>query len=255
VDPQTFDRIIGQLARVLSRRSLVGGSLGAAVLSAVGLGDESLARKQGRNDGTARAEACVPTGKKCPARKPRGKKGVTLSCKQCCQGFSVTSKNKKGQKVRTCACKPVGKPADRPSQCCSGLSDGSFCTNPSPRPTVSEPPPQPCLCSSGNCCETGEQCCPQGEDPPTGSICCGDDTACACGNCVPRCDLDTPFASCTCACRPEHVPCTVGSENPFDFTCCEESGHCCAVGTSPNQFVTCCVPPAVCQPGGAGCTV
>src|SRR5687767_2068312 len=153
VDPQNFDRMIGQLARALSRRSLVGGSLGAAVLSAVGLGDESLARKKGRDDRTATAQACIPTGKKCPARKPRGKKGETLNCEQCCQGFSITSKNKKGQKIRTCACKPVGKPADRPSQCCTGLSNGSSCISAATR-TLPEPSqPEP------SCAETCTGCC------------------------------------------------------------------------------------------------
>jgi hypothetical protein len=248
LDSQTFDRMIGQLARVLSRRSLVGGSLGAAVLSAVGLGDQSLARRKGRNNGTARAEACIPTGKKCPARKPRGKKGKTLSCKQCCQNF--VSKSADGNK--RCACTPDGLACKGAGQCCSGRCFGGVCQG-LPRPTVSEPPPQPCLCSSGNCCEADEQCCPQGGDNPTGSICCGGDTTCACGNCVSHCDLNTPFVPCTCNCRPEHVTCTVGSENPFDFTCCEEPEHCCAVGTSPNQVAICCVPPAVCQPGGAGC--
>jgi hypothetical protein len=41
VDPRNFDRMIGQLSQVLSRRSLMGNSFGASLLAAVGLGEET----------------------------------------------------------------------------------------------------------------------------------------------------------------------------------------------------------------------
>jgi hypothetical protein len=54
VDPKKFDDVIRQLSQRLSRRSVVGGSLGATVLSAVGLGaaDDAEAKNKGpKKDG------------------------------------------------------------------------------------------------------------------------------------------------------------------------------------------------------------
>ena len=64
MDPRNFDRIIGQLSQVFSRRSLVGGSLCAAVLATVGLGVDSRV-------GTTRTEKCLPQNARCGYTKKR----------------------------------------------------------------------------------------------------------------------------------------------------------------------------------------
>lgn len=148
MDPRKFDGLVQRLSGALSRRSLVGGSLGASVLAAVGLGHvEVLAKKR------VRAEVCIPSGKKCPSKKPRGKKKKKLGCDQCCEGFVVTTTNNKGKRVRKCACKPAGQGAttNEAWQCCSGLSDGSRCVD-------AAPSSQQCLAVGGTC-TTDEQCC------------------------------------------------------------------------------------------------
>jgi hypothetical protein len=73
-----------RLAPSRSRRTLVEGSLAASVLAALGLNQDVFATKHG-----VATDACIPTGRKCPARRPRGKKGRKLRCRQCCQGYSI----------------------------------------------------------------------------------------------------------------------------------------------------------------------
>jgi len=66
--------LIQKLSASLSRRSLVGGPLGAAVLAAVGLGGDALAKKGAHTEGKKHktgVEACIATGKKCSSKKPR----------------------------------------------------------------------------------------------------------------------------------------------------------------------------------------
>src|SRR5688572_3354780 len=64
VDPQTFDRMIQRLAQTRSRRSLMGGSLGAALLATIGISTNSRAR-------TARTEKCLPANTRCGYSKKR----------------------------------------------------------------------------------------------------------------------------------------------------------------------------------------
>jgi hypothetical protein len=118
VDPRTFDGMIRRLSGSLSRRSLVGGSIGASLLGVLGLGDEEgLARSK-----RVRAEACIPTGKKCPSVKPRGKKKKQLGCNKCCQHHVDTSgpKNK-------CACTPDFFACTQSAHCCSGGCTDGVC--------------------------------------------------------------------------------------------------------------------------------
>ena len=194
MDPRRFDDLIQRLAQRRSRRSLVGGSLTASVLAALGLGEEVLARKDGVS-----AEACIPSGKKCPAKKPRGKKAKKLSCKQCCQRYSIGGR--KGN--RKCSCKPVGEPCttDRASDCCTGICNGSFCANP-PNPPVAP------------------QC------TPLGARCTGSAPACCSGVCNARgSDIDGTADEC--------APCLTGGarcvRNPD--SCCGER-ECVPAGTT-----------------------
>jgi hypothetical protein len=221
VDPRRFDAIIQRLAQVRSRRSFVGGSLGASVLTALGLGEEVLARKDGVS-----AEACIPSGKKCPAKKPRGKKAKKLSCKQCCQRFSIGGR--KGN--RKCSCKPVGQPctAERASDCCTGICDGSFCANPPSPPVAPQCTPQGADCRDAPPCCTGvcnrrgsnlngtaNECAPCRTG---GAFCEGEPNSC----CDGRACLVIADARDVC-CSLEGERCSnVGGSGPVPSTCCED---------------------------------
>lgn len=83
----------------------------------------------GDNDGggSATAEACIPTGKKCPAKKPRGRKGKTLGCDKCCQRRTTT--NATGKTI--CYCAETGTPCTQTRECCDGVCASRVC-----RPTT-----------------------------------------------------------------------------------------------------------------------
>jgi hypothetical protein len=250
VDPQSFDRMIQHLSQARSRRSLMGGSLGAGVLATVGLGDEAQARTVS-TDGAARAEACIPSGKMCPSRKPRGKHGKTLSCNDCCEDFSVPYRTRKGKQVRRCACKPVGQPATTPQQwqCCSGVSDGAVCAGTAPV-TGQPPPPTPPTCTDGirNGSETDTDCgggtCPRcrtfercaTRDDCTGALC-TDGTCRACAT-APECGTDAR-GGCFCD-RPEGSAtrvCTTGPRSAGPFTDCAPcAADTFCVQTSAGEF-------------------
>ena len=114
-----------------------------------------------------------------------------------------------------------------------------------------------CLCSSETCCGQGEQCCDrfdQGSEAPIGSICCDSDTSCACGDCVPFCEFDEPFAPCDCNCRPGAKTCSLSTEQKNPNTCCREDEDCCRVGgTDDWDAVNVCCPEGTCTPG-VGCS-
>ena len=174
VDPRTFDGMIRKLSGSLSRRSLVGGSLGASVLAAIGLGEETLAKK-------VTAEACIPTGKRCPSKKPRGRTGKNgkpkkLSCNQCCQ--RRVTQNAKGQNI--CHCAPEGEACTETRECCDGRCIGGVCTNSiicrAGEITCSADSLQPC------CPAATPVCCPAGFPVP----CCNATDSC----------VDDPNAPC-----------------------------------------------------------
>jgi hypothetical protein len=116
--------MIQRWSGALSRRSLVGGSLGASVLAAVGLGAETSARSEKNRVG---AQACIASGKKCPSKKPRGKKKKKLGCNQCCEGRSVTVTNSKGKQVQKCGCHQMGTACTTETECCSNVCANGFC--------------------------------------------------------------------------------------------------------------------------------
>jgi hypothetical protein len=169
MDPRKFDELVQKLSQTVSRRSIVGGTVGASVLSAVGLGvgdagDDALAKgnkgkhkrhahgqgngghkhkahgqgnggkhrnhkggaqgeggRKGR--GGAHAEACIPTGKKCPSKKPRGRKAKHLGCDKCCQGHFTVNSNGRNK----CACQPEGLACSSTTECCTGVCSGGLC--------------------------------------------------------------------------------------------------------------------------------
>ncbi len=184
MDPRTFDRMIQRLSSTRSRRSLVGGSLGSAVLIALGWGQEAGGKKR-----TVKAEDKLGIGARCdPSNNEHGKRH---GCRTCRTEYSVKTTNGKGKTIRKCACKPVGKPSSRDKQwqCCSGLSDGSHCVNAAGAtvpvcPAVC-PVCQTCHPAAGVCAvdasENGEA--GTGCAPP--KVCCG-------GTCC-----DSPIRECT----------------------------------------------------------
>ena len=132
VDSKQFDELVARLAKGPSRRDALKGIAGGA-LAAVGVTSVADAKKQKsrgagadskkRGRGRASIEGCIPTGKKCPSKKPRGKKKKKLGCDVCCQGATATGAN--GQTI--CACKASGVgtasacTSTTATQCCSGI--------------------------------------------------------------------------------------------------------------------------------------
>ena len=119
MDSKQFDELVARLASGPSRRDALKGVAGGA-LAAVGITAVASAKtKKGRGVG---AEACIPTGKKCPSPKPRGKKKKILGCNRCCQKFVDTS----GRKNR-CACTPNTAKCVEDAHCCSANCQNGVC--------------------------------------------------------------------------------------------------------------------------------
>jgi hypothetical protein len=111
LDPDAFDGMIRRFSHALSRRTLVGGAVGAWALAMTGL-----ARPE-RAQAKPRAEACVPNGRRC------GKGRRFRPCGKCCSRFSVA--DNRGR--RTCACAATGTGCTDSIQCCSGLCETGLC--------------------------------------------------------------------------------------------------------------------------------
>src|SRR4051794_31321646 len=218
VDPHAFDGLVRRLSGALSRRTLVGGSLGAAMLAAVGLSDAALAKghrkrsagKRARSEGghqSVHAEACVPSGKQCPAKRQRGKNAKKLGCEKCCQGAFETFTNSKGKQVKKCTCKAAGSSCSSADgggfQCCSGVCENGACV-------------QTACTNNLNFCNTNADCCsrfcadfvcePAGSCQVLNSTCtadgqccsgfCGDGTCLQAGSCVALAGACTGDAEC-----------------------------------------------------------
>ena len=180
VDPQTFDRMIQRLAQTRSRRSLVGGSLGAAVLATIGIGTDSRAR-------TARTEKCLPANTRCGYTKKR-KDGTKerITCSKCCHDHVEV--NAKGRKK--CSCRPNTLGCSTSSQCCSGFCGDNICQE-SPCPQIGEGCNENAgvrccsltgVCNSAGVCvrcvRAGERCTPGSEF--RANPCCRDGTGLHC---------------------------------------------------------------------------
>lgn len=218
MDPRKFDGMIQKLSGSLSRRSLVGGSLGASMLAAVGLGEETLAKSKKNRVG---AEACIPSGKKCPALKPRGRTGKNrkpkkLGCDQCCEGRSVTVTNAKGKQVNKCGCFQDFTPCTVETDCCSNVCANNFC--------------QPAPCAGLG------QACNEAFGGPAGLPCCASTGTTSLGF-DPVCNQATATTTGTC------VSCVAqgGACNPtlFRDPCC---GRNFCQETAPGATTGTCVP-------------
>lgn len=209
MDADGFDRFARNVSAFGSRRGLLRVlaalplvSLGAVVSDNAEAGARGRkarrhqADHQRRHAQTARrknrrevdGEACIPTGQRCPSRKPRGKKGKKLGCDRCCQQLTVTDTDGR----RVCACQPNGSACTTgtATACCSGFCNGTSCQATSCEP---EPVAQTCAgrcgtvtnncgtsvaCDPCPCGESGQICCP-------GNVCDSADLVCSGGTCVP----------------------------------------------------------------------
>ena len=129
MDPQKFEGLVRKLSATLSRRSLVGGSVGASVLAAVGLGEEALGQEVDAEH--RRKTHCYPTGRRCGYTKKK-KDGTKdrRPCSRCCHHYSVEREDGK----RECACIPTTAdeeanqtPCKNDTQCCSGNCGNGVC--------------------------------------------------------------------------------------------------------------------------------
>src|SRR4051794_37955026 len=164
MDGTAFDRLARTLAGDGTRRRLLGllGALPlAGRLAATDETETAASRRHAqRQPGDARAqhkdhrddaqgEACIPTGKRCPSKKPRGKKGKRLGCNKCCQRFVVTDAAGK----KACGCQPNGNActADTASSCCSGVCDGATCQRSADSCTSNSQCGDGAICVDGTC--------------------------------------------------------------------------------------------------------
>lgn len=122
---------------VLTRRDTIAATLVAAILKITG--QEVVAKTH--------AEACIPTGKKCPSRRPGGKHSKKLGCNKCCQNHSASGR---------CTCQPDGQACTLATECCSGVCANGVCpVKSTPQPTI-EPPVVPPPPPAPECAPIGE---------------------------------------------------------------------------------------------------
>jgi hypothetical protein len=229
VDPHSFDGLVRRFSRALSRRSLVGGTIGAAVLAAAGGRESGLARKGKRGPKTEKKikqDDCLPQGKKC------------------CQRYHVENDNGK----KKCACRPDGFECSSGSQCCGGSCQGNVCqsTSSSICRGIDSPCTDSAQCCSGTCqnnlCRTfpcrgiGAGCFLNGD-------CCSN----ACGDGVCR---ESRCNNTGGACASNGACCTnICGDGICRAAACTDLGGVCA---SSGQCCSNACGDGVCQPGACG---
>ena len=241
METRQFDDLAKAVGRTGSRRATLRAALGA-LLALAGLAETEAAK---RRDGVG-AEACIPTGKKCPALKPRGRRGKngkpkTLGCDRCCQRRVSTNANGK----TVCSCAATGQSCTETRECCDGVCTAGVCTTPS-----SPPPPglgadacpgnaDPCHASQRCCPPDFPMCCPAfgGSCCQAGSTCCRNIRGC----CPPNSECCPQGSGFPCCPAPFSVCCPSGSKVP----CCPTNTTCCPADS----------PLPECQNGCVGSTV
>lgn len=174
-------------------------------------------RKMQRN--TTHSEACIPTGRRCPSKKPRGQKGKRLGCNECCQGVSHTQTDGK----RYCGCQLNGEACTTTtaSSCCSGFCNGTTCQAASCSAARPCPPCQTCNTASGQC-----------EPLPGGTPCCvgGNPVVCPPSDqCHDAGTCDPTTGTCSNPAKPDGTGCNDGDLCTQTDTC--QGGVC--VGANP----------------------
>ena len=146
-------------------------------------------RKDHRDD--AHPADCIPSGQRCPSRKPRGKKGKKLGCSACCQGSFITEAS--GKKV--CGCQPNGAACTGGWACCSGGCAAGLCQSPAPSN------PSPRTCTSRVDCPPDHLCLDSGVCQPCDVTCPGS----PCGNLVQNAVTTHPAQTTFVICPGEYV--------------------------------------------------
>jgi hypothetical protein len=266
MDGSTFDGLVRTLATAGSRRRLLGLLTGSPLVGLLIHGSDIAAARPGRKAHRHRArhqhrhaqkqrrkdqrddthsEACIPTGQRCPSRKPRGKRGKHLGCNACCQRSFTT--DAAGRKF--CGCQPNGGPCTTASSCCSGRCDGGICQATPCSTHVPCPQCQTCNTSSGLCeavadgtaCNDGNAC--TRTDTCQGGVCVGTNPVV----CPPPSDqchevgtCDPNTGKCSNPEAPNNTPCNDGNACTQSDSC--QSGVC--TGSNP---VVCLPVPNECQ--------
>ena len=281
MEESAFDRLVRTFATEGTRRRLLGLLTGlplAGLLPGSDVSEARPGRKAHRHRAThqhrhaktqrrkddrdeTRAEACIPTGQRCPSKKVRGKKHKKLGCTQCCQGASHTESDGK----QYCGCQPNGGSctAATASSCCSGFCDGATCQIPSSAPCER-------TCTT-TCCNA--QCCP---DPAaichvtTGTCCVPDSLAITCtgrcGEVVNNCGQLVTCAPCTCdpacefcqLCNETTDTCEADpAKNGMSCGACQQcaGGTCQACADECCQNQCCSDPAAICHVTNGTCCV
>ena len=202
-----------------------------------------------------RSEACIPTGQRCPSKKPRGKHGKHLSCAHCCQGSSVTDASGK----QVCGCLPNGGSctSDSASACCSGFCDGTSChaapcSSALPCPSCQRcgtdglcaPLPDGTGCDDGNAC-TQADVCQGGRCVGTNPVVCPAPDQCHAGSCDPA------TGACSTPSRPDGTACDDGDRCTADDQC--QAGVCVGTPVSCTTPPVCYTAPGLCHAGSGQC--
>ena len=166
MDGSHFDALTRSLRTARSRRHALAGLLGIALGLLGPRTEEVAAKKRQPRRRTIGTEACIPTGKRCPSKKPRGQRGKTLGCNQCCQRRTTTNLNGK----TICYCAETGTTCTQTRECCDGVCSGGVCTSsrtaPLSPPSPPPPPLPPLVFNRFGCVDVGQAC--RGDD----SVCC-----------------------------------------------------------------------------------
>ena len=243
MDADRFDSLTRSISTT-TRRGAVGLLIGSALGGLLPLGTRPTEAKKGGNDrhrgGDANTEACIPTGKRCPSRKPRGRNGKgkngkrakQLSCQQCCQRRVTSGPDGKLH----CTCQPTHQPCRETRECCDGACIGGTCqaaaaASPPPPPPPTPPPPTPPL-PSPTCLALGQSC------SPTSLPCCTDVAEAA--ECAGGLNPETTCQDCDQALTQAGVFC----KDPPGNQCCGGFSHC-AVGIKVQDGTLVCYQPVL----------
>src|SRR4051794_24588029 len=153
MDVRDFDRVTRLIGSSFERRAglrglvamAVGALTGSAAFAVLPATTEAKAHRR-----RVQAAACIPTGKPCPSKKPRGHnkhgKARILSCNRCCQKHTAVVNGE----VR-CACQPNGQPCRQTTECCLGVCTNGACIATTPSlPPPPPPPPPAARCPAGS---------------------------------------------------------------------------------------------------------
>lgn len=119
MDDQRFDELAKDWATRVSRRSVVKGGLGGALVAALSSLPIVSASAQ---DAPVTALGCAQNGVKCRPSLRLGTKHQH-PCRKCCSRYSV-----KVRKGRRCACRPGGMSCNYGHKCCSGVCTSRTCS-------------------------------------------------------------------------------------------------------------------------------